>query len=162
MRFLGKLEMTFRYNLPSAERFSPKPCFQILASGGIHFRRGRLNLPNPFGFLSVETNERTKQVKVRKLISSTKRFAKQRFSPKQGFSQTDNYTANTLETQSELVEIIAFLVIKIRSCSQLKLRSSPRPISIGQLHALPHFHPRPINLIVFKGSYYLTIWDTLS
>jgi len=42
------------------------------------------------------------------------------------------------------------------------LRSSPRPISIGQLHALLHLHLRPINLVVFKGSYYLTIWDILS
>ena len=32
-------------------------------------------------------------------------------------------------------------------------RSTPRPISIGQLHMLPCFHLRPINLVVFKGSY---------
>ena len=32
---------------------------------------------------------------------------------------------------------------------------SPRPISNSQLHVLPHFHLCPINLIVFKGSYYL-------
>ena len=31
--------------------------------------------------------------------------------------------------------------------------SSPRPISTSQLHALLHFHPKPINLVVFKGSY---------
>ena len=31
--------------------------------------------------------------------------------------------------------------------------SSPRPISSSQLHALQHFHPCPINLVVFKGSY---------
>ena len=31
--------------------------------------------------------------------------------------------------------------------------SSPRPISSSQLHALRHFHPCPINLVVFKGSY---------
>ena len=46
--------------------------------------------------------------------------------------------------------------------SQISLRLSPRPISIGQLHTLLHFHLRPINLVVFKGSYYLTIWDILS
>ena len=33
------------------------------------------------------------------------------------------------------------------------LRSSPRPISIGQLNALPHLHLRPINHIVYMGSY---------
>ena len=32
---------------------------------------------------------------------------------------------------------------------------SPRPISTGQLHALLHFHPQPIYLVVFKGSYIL-------
>ena len=31
--------------------------------------------------------------------------------------------------------------------------SSVRPISIGQLHALLHFHLRPINVVVFHGSY---------
>ncbi len=46
--------------------------------------------------------------------------------------------------------------------SSHKLWSSPRPISIGQLHALLHFHLRPINLVVYKGSYYLMIWDILS
>ena len=35
------------------------------------------------------------------------------------------------------------------------LWSKPRPISNGQLHVLPHFHLRPIYLVVFKGSYYL-------
>ena len=31
--------------------------------------------------------------------------------------------------------------------------SSPHPISSSQLHVLPHFHPCPINLVVFKGVY---------
>ena len=31
--------------------------------------------------------------------------------------------------------------------------SSPRPISIGQLNTLLHFHIRPINHVVFMGSY---------
>nr|DAP52979.1 MAG TPA: hypothetical protein [Caudoviricetes sp.] len=34
--------------------------------------------------------------------------------------------------------------------------SSPRPISIGQLQALPLFHLQPIYLIVYKGSYCLS------
>jgi hypothetical protein len=37
------------------------------------------------------------------------------------------------------------------------LRSSPRPISIGKLHVLPHFHRRPIYLIVSEGSYQLIV-----
>ena len=32
-------------------------------------------------------------------------------------------------------------------------RSSPRPISIGQLNALLHLHLRPINHVVYMGSY---------
>ncbi len=37
--------------------------------------------------------------------------------------------------------------------SRKHFRISPRPISIRQLHTLPCFHPEPINLVVFKGSY---------
>ena len=36
----------------------------------------------------------------------------------------------------------------------LHFRSSPRPISNSQLHALRHFHLCPIYLVVFKGSYF--------
>ena len=42
------------------------------------------------------------------------------------------------------------------------LRSSPRLISIGQLNASRRLHPRPINLVVYKESYHLTVWDILS
>ena len=38
----------------------------------------------------------------------------------------------------------------------------PRPISNSQLHVLPHFHLCPIYLVVFKGSYYLSVWEILS
>ena len=38
----------------------------------------------------------------------------------------------------------------------------PRPISNSQLHTLPYFHLCPIYLVVFKGSYYLTVWEILS
>ena len=39
------------------------------------------------------------------------------------------------------------------------LRSSPRPISIAQLRTLLHFHLRPINHVVFMGSYSLRMGD---
>ena len=39
--------------------------------------------------------------------------------------------------------------------SRNSLWSSPRPISIAQLHTLLYFHLRPINLVVFKGSYFV-------
>ena len=41
------------------------------------------------------------------------------------------------------------------------LRISPRPISIGQLRTLLHFHLRPINLVVFQGSYLLRVGDLI-
>ena len=34
----------------------------------------------------------------------------------------------------------------------VKLKSSFRPISTGQLNALLHLHLQPINLVVYKGS----------
>lgn len=39
---------------------------------------------------------------------------------------------------------------------------SPRSISICQLHVSPHFHLRPINLIIFQGSYFLAEWEISS
>ena len=37
--------------------------------------------------------------------------------------------------------------------SEREQESSPRPISTGQLHTLPCFHFRPINLVVCEGPY---------
>ena len=37
----------------------------------------------------------------------------------------------------------------------------PRPISDSQLHALLHFHPCPIYLVVFKGSYFRRMGDLI-
>ncbi len=39
--------------------------------------------------------------------------------------------------------------------------TSPRSISIGQLHALLHFHVRPINPVVYRGPYHLNGEGTL-
>ena len=53
-----------------------------------------------------------------------------------------------------LVQNVAYLCFDSLICSYLKsLRSSPRPISIGQLNTLLRLHLRPINLVVCKGSY---------
>ena len=55
---------------------------------------------------------------------------------------------------------IKFLGTTFGLCSAFALlalakssRSSPRPISSSQLHALLHFHPCPIHLVVSEGSY---------
>ena len=56
------------------------------------------------------------------------------------------------------IEDISYLQNHIHVDNQLNLSdhafwSSPHPISSSQLHVLPHFHPCPINLVVFKGVY---------
>ena len=45
--------------------------------------------------------------------------------------------------------------IGVEQCLCLEMWVSPRPISICQLHTLRRFHPKPINLVIFKGSYIL-------
>ena len=42
------------------------------------------------------------------------------------------------------------------------VETSPRPISIGQLHALLHFHIRPINPVVYRGPYQINLWEPSS
>ena len=42
-----------------------------------------------------------------------------------------------------------------KRCALSINKSSPRPISTGQLHALPHFYAQPIYLVFCKGSYSL-------
>ena len=44
-------------------------------------------------------------------------------------------------------------MLRPQACIHQVFWSSLRPISSSQLHALLHFHPCPINLVVFKGSY---------
>ncbi len=43
---------------------------------------------------------------------------------------------------------------EIKNYEENLFRSSPRPISTGQLNTLLHLHLRPINLIIFQGSYF--------
>ena len=43
----------------------------------------------------------------------------------------------------------------------LLFRSSPRHISIGQLHTLPCFHLRPINVIVYDVPYSFRMGDLI-
>ena len=70
------------------------------------------------------------------------------------------FTSSSLGSAKSLIQLVSY-TIKFVFLLNL-LRSSPRPISIGQLNTLLYLHPRPINLIVFEGSYYLMIWDILS
>ena len=81
-----------------------------------------------------------------------------------------------LHTESRLSYILQFFhpstskldCVSLRASTWLRLSSSfasrslslsslpklsLRPISICQLHTLPYFHPKPIYLVVFKGSY---------
>ena len=70
----------------------------------------------------------------KRLLSSNRRPCHYRFIPSQ------------LNTE------ILFCIFYIHS---QPVRISPRPISICQLHALLHFHLKPIYLILSKGSYLL-------
>ena len=65
---------------------------------------------------------------------------------------------------ARIPSLILSISLYLQNCTQtfhpnllpfptLTFWSSPRPISSSQLHALQHFHPCPINLVVFKGSY---------
>ena len=90
------------------------------------------------------------------------------------FQKTNNYIAKLHFSFSYqpfflcvLVKIIdIFFIIRkdfvYSSPLSFLSRSSPRPISIGQLRTLLHLHSRPINLVVYKESYQPTLWDTLS
>ena len=54
-------------------------------------------------------------------------------------------------------------IFKLKKHSILiSIRISPRPISTPQLKALRPLHSVPINLVVFKGSYFINEWDILS
>ena len=44
----------------------------------------------------------------------------------------------------------------------VSFKSSPRHISTGQLNALLQLHTRPINLIFFKVSYQIALWEISS
>ena len=62
-------------------------------------------------------------------------------------------TAYTLAILPGMLSCVASA--SLPASAPLSLWSSPRPISNSQLHALLHFHLCPINLIVFKGTYFL-------
>lgn len=49
--------------------------------------------------------------------------------------------------------VVVVLPSKILLLDVVSLWSSPRTISTGQLHALLHFHFRPINPVVYWGPY---------
>ena len=60
----------------------------------------------------------------------------------------------TLKTEQR--QVIGKALICLHYC-----RSSPRAISIGQLHALLHFHLRPIYQVVFLGPYSIRMRDLI-
>ena len=42
-----------------------------------------------------------------------------------------------------------------------RIKSSPRPISTSQLNPLLDLHTWPINLVIYKGSYFLRMRDLI-
>ena len=77
------------------------------------------------------------------------------------FAQT--VFSNWIELSKSTTHTFIFVDISNRHSSiryslitNLYVRSSPRPISIGQLNMLPYLHLRPIYHIVYVGSYQIT------
>ena len=69
-----------------------------------------------------------------------------------------NYSGYTLKTEHRKGRNMRKVACKREHCR----RSSPRLISTGQLHVLPHFHLRPINDMVYVEPYSLSRWEILS
>ena len=71
-------------------------------------------------------------------------------------------TGGTIQASSPDMWDILSKLYRRRNVEHFSCKSSPRPISIGPLHAFLHFHSRPIYLVVYKGSYQITLWETSS
>ncbi len=71
-----------------------------------------------------------------------------------GCSRSAITTRSAKNTKFEkLVVFRAFVIIKLRLMDIVNGSDQvDRAISTGKLHALPHFHTRPINVVVFHGS----------
>lgn len=64
-----------------------------------------------------------------------------------------NHQVGEEHKYEKLIVFRAFIIIKL--CLMDIVNGSDqvdRAISTGKLHALPHFHTRPINVVVFHGS----------
>ena len=73
------------------------------------------------------------------------------------FPQSPSAPSKPHRIDRESSKLSSACACALRSALELPFRSSPRPISIGKLHVLPHFHRRPIYLIVSEGSYQLVV-----
>ena len=73
-----------------------------------------------------------------------------------GFEPATSWSQTRRSSQAEPHpdSIVSPIHSKLHTDSEFSW-SSPRSISNSQLHVLPHFHPCPIYLVVFKGSYSL-------
>ena len=72
-----------------------------------------------------------------------------------------NVLAHSLHPENRTVKHLPLLTSSLRISHQPNCRSSPRQISIGQLHALLHFHLRPINVIVYDVPYSFRMRDLI-
>ena len=66
-----------------------------------------------------------------------------------------------LHPENRTVKLQSSQPSSLRISHQPNCRSSPRQISIGQLHALLHFHLRPINVIVYDVPYSFRMRDLI-
>ena len=66
---------------------------------------------------------------------------------------TEYFSEIALQSQNWIMLTMFNNSLSKESVDSLVFRSSPRSISIAQLHTLLHFHLRPINHVVYMGPY---------
>ena len=116
---------------------------------------------SPISFLDANTHPQNRTYKSNSTGSSGCPLSPQLFSYRSGGSSVVRSAANFMSSDSQMclrspVRPSMQPWPSVRSCvlpAFLSTWSSLRPISSSQLHTLLHFHPCPINLVVFKGTY---------
>ena len=81
------------------------------------------------------------------------------------FGMGTGVTLRDIDTRYSVFERSVSFKTAYRDCKEFKLFFfwlSPRSISMSKLNTLLHLHLSPINLVFFKGSYWLTSWEILS
>ena len=69
------------------------------------------------------------------------------------------FTKNMKKTVSKDT-VCELCTLKTEQCKEEPIkRTSPRPISTAKLKTSLCVHLKPINLVVFKGSYQLSLWE---
>ncbi len=133
------------------------------------FTRRRSTLPGPCGPSTIDTGELNFCVRDGNrcdLSVIATRLSFQRyncFSVRTSTSFAASHAYSRDQTQKGTSNCkTSICTFKTTYYRKVFFRSSPRPISIGQLNTLLCLHLRPINHVVYMGSYQITLWEILS